>query len=491
MFPRKWFQRGQPEMTEVEPSDCTDAQLVGFLRRKGKSIPKSRIDCVRAVTDILRREGRITVLVQTEPSQSASKSVVNALTDMFQSTISLNRDEPVYETVGPERPPPPPRREFQRERFDYKLGYKDESPIGPIPPRAHVITPEYSADSFESVESGRYHPRITHDDNDETLFRQRVSHKNQNKFADAQHISVPREKIEPSQPAQCYTVVDHRQNLQPNFEVYNPRLKNTITQTDRSQLPEGKPDHFRPKFGAIKFKHNFKLGEQNVSDFLSAVKRHADLYAASDREAILLFFSSFSNVGEANMVQDSISEDELENWDLFKTKVLSQYGRTKNEWFSLFEKYSRSPNESCAQTLNKLTVLFRNAIGRKNLTPDNYCTIVRKYKCIIHPTLNAHLESRDITEYACIAQESQKLERAFSIPRVRPATIAHVSGQSGHNNYAAPPPAPRVKFPCQDREKPGCQICELSSHRTYFCFLNPRGPNFKGVEYVTKEISKN
>ena len=117
--------------------------------------------------------------------------------------------------------------------------------------------------------------------------------------------------------------------------------------------------------GSIKFKHSFKLGETCISDFLTAVKRHATLHEASDKEAILLMLSSFKDVAESNLIQDGLTEAEMTNWDLFSDRIITRFGMTENEWFSKFEGYSRTENDSCAQLLNKLTLYFRNALGKK------------------------------------------------------------------------------------------------------------------------------
>ena len=305
--------------------------------------------------------------------------------------------------------------------------------------------------------------------------------------------------------------ISQRNSTQKNV-AFLPKMVNASTLTDVEPIQKSDISEInktlmpflgvqRPRALSQKFLYRFKLDGHDISDYLMACQRFGRMNSASDREIILHALQNFDSPADANIVQDSLTPQELVDWDLFSARLIVQFGKSREDWFYLFENHKRTANESCAQLLAYLTLCFKKGTSKTCLSEDNKDSIVRRYKGCVHPDLYAQLESKNIADYATIACESQRLERAFRIPRVKVANIINTTVETSmkpHVPQTRPPPQnSSMRYPNrqqnerQQNERQNeryCYICNFAGHCTKDCWLNPVSDRYRGEDWVKQAL---
>lgn len=451
-------------MRELTPEELTNEQLTAFLRRRGNIVSKKFEEKLEAVKIILKGENRSTVLV---PMEDKPKSIFDGLSEIISSTFATrnNREEEINYDI-----PPVTEQPGNRDRFRFDHDYGDNSPIEPRLNVAHVQrTPSYSVDSFEAESEPGVNVNSPPEVHRHVHYQEPIS-QNMSRYANTHDMRSA--NIKPAKP------------ILPTPPPPPPPQLQWSNSTQNQSFTNRRPPN-------IKFRYTFRLGEGDISDFLSAVRRHSDLVGMTDGEAVLLALSNFKDVAESNLIEDGLEHHERNNFSLFREKLIQQFGMTPNEWLAKFETVKRSEKESTAQLLNRMTILFRNGIEKKMLSADNYATIVRKFKIVINPILKSHLEANNYSNYRTIAAESAKLERAYNIPRSTVATFKVVNMIENETVKAKVDSRP-CDFDKKETQKKHfhCEICNTDSHGTQYCFMNVNGPRFKGMRYLEAFMKK-
>ena len=490
---------------EVTPNELSAQQLSIFIQRRGRTVPNSIDDRVILAQNILAQEGRTTVMVEQESPSIASRlrnilfNNSDSRSDHYYDRVPTAPRAPVTPSMTqppvtqPHVPPAPTSHQPIINRIN-RGGLEHLSTIHPVRPLEPQNTPSDTTPSANSVDSFEVESQ--------RAYMEPVSPtgplQNSVHFQSATPQGISRHPCDPVpnvpvsdnfimrpynvNAANVNSVVNATNNGSNNAANSGA---NNGTNTGRNMTGSHR------RVPAIKFKYIFRLGQDDISDFLLAVKRHADLMSMTDSESILLALSHFKELSESNLIDDGLTNEERQNFELFRSKLIQSYGMTKQEWLEKFENAVRTELESPAQLLNRLTISFRNGIGKKVLTDDNRSTIVRKFKHVINPKLKAHLESKDIESYFTISTEAAKIERAFSIPRVKSASFKTINTINSIEPKYETRQAPETNHADRvSKNKYFCHICEKDSHGTQYCFLNPRGPRFKGFKFAEKSLQK-
>ena len=495
---------------ELDPAECSDKQLTQFLNQMRTIVPKTRSDKIIAATRTLRSQGRNKILT-VEPASGTIDNVVQSLTQIFSSSLSpfvkTKKPDPIYESIHSEQSLSPPKIKpsqiRQREKYDYNLGYQSFSPIQPVPnnhPEVQETPGYYSTDSLDRESHRNFghqnypeqfiYPGNTDNNQKPRLPPKRVIRHQPVKYNDA-FAASPQEISREKQP-ELYQNMKHVAPLLPvktDFlrqkpEVTVDKAVSPIPQNSNNSKPQ------RNLMSHLKFRHVFSIGETDVQDYLSAVERFCNMQGIEGGNIVLMALQYFKSAAESNLVQDSLSDEEILNWDLFKSKLVSEYGLTKRDWFAKFENHVRGNKESCSELLNKLSIFFKNAVSKKTLSQDNRETIMRRFKKCLNPLLASHLEAKEINNFATIAQEAQRLERAYSIPRVKPLSIIS-NVESKKNDYPVCDSSRLIQN--QRPGKPGfsnervCHVCDSRTHNTKYCYFNAMSTNYKGDNWVRSQ----
>ena len=518
----------------VAPENLSDSQLKAYLQKYRQVIPETRQELINSVRAHLRRSGRDCVYV-AEP-EPALQSVISALTSLFrresqtdhlsethydippsQGTfydhVENQHDQVRNVNVRPSNQKPKPGvifRENLRENF---------SPIEPVGQNTVVPTlSRISPDSLDfppppalnsetaQFDSTRNYPN--HNDSFEISEPEEVRRV---KFRDHEYADPDTfRNVEFNEPSRNFPEQLNRNLSSPEFS-HKPSKQVKIQQTpeekflppirsQRDTISNQNPHAVINQIStnsaqALRSKFSYKFDESvhDINDFISCVERHGRQFNLTNSDLCYLACANFKNMEMSTLVLDSINSEDQSNWDLVKATLISQFGKSRRDWWSEFEKRKRKANESTHQLLASLTLLLKKATGSERISEDQKFEIVRKFKQAVNPTLLGHLEALNDISYETIAKDANRLENAFRIPRVPSARIQAVTFPEVQKPEEPVQASASAKKPFQKgnfRKNLHCHLCGKDSHDVRNCFFNPLSPRFKGIDWVRGQ-SKN
>ena len=240
-----------------------------------------------------------------------------------------------------------------------------------------------------------------------------------------------------------------------------------------------------------KFNYKFDEAEHDITDYIHCVERYGRQFALSNSDLCYIACSNFKNMEMATLVLDSINIEDQGDWESVKSILLSQFGKTRQDWWAEFGRRKRKSTESTHQLLAALTLLHKKASGKESLSEDNKNEIVRRFKSAVNPILLGHLEAQNTVSYEKIAADANRLERAYNIPRVPTARIQTLTFPTAQKpEEPVHPEKLDEKLPGKRPYNERYSLCGKNTHPLKWCFYNPLSEKFKGLDWIRTQTER-
>jgi len=225
-------------------------------------------------------------------------------------------------------------------------------------------------------------------------------------------------------------------------------------------------------FNRYKFTLKFDTNTVSIEDYLKSLNRWRLANNASDENAINQGLQNFKNVSLANNIVETLSGEAQCDFAVFYGELMDKLGKSRREWYRVFQTDTRNKNESAVEYFGKLCAHLKLGLGKNDLSEAEENQITEKFLESVHPDLRGFLVIREPEVSFCdVATVAQKIESARNIPRVKPATVNNIMP-------GKPKSAPKTSNGPKRESRFFCHVCNRGGHSTDFCYGNPTGKYF-------------
>ena len=150
---------------------------------------------------------------------------------------------------------------------------------------------------------------------------------------------------------------------------------------------------------------------------ISAWIRNMEIYgrasSLNDQELITTALSSLLSEEEGSHVISSLTDVELQNWQLFKNKLEDVLGHTRDHWKFLYENYQRG-SDSFGVAMSKLTSYYRQGYEISELRKHDQELLIERFcKCQDDRMRELLLREKANLNVSTIVKRANELERSL------------------------------------------------------------------------------
>ena len=179
----------------------------------------------------------------------------------------------------------------------------------------------------------------------------------------------------------------------------------------------------RPKNFKVKIEYDEARG---IEEFLANIETYERSYNVVEKQewvkdAILVLSSHKKGM----MIKESLSQQEMSNWSLFKEKLISLLGRSRDHYIDQYRKFRREKGESCGMAFARLVFMYKMAFKARDLplTESDETQIKSTFISSLEKPLKGIVKSEaHLLSFNQIARRTQELEEAHDLS---PEIIRH------------------------------------------------------------------
>ena len=170
----------------------------------------------------------------------------------------------------------------------------------------------------------------------------------------------------------------------------------------------------------VNYKLKLEFDEvRGVESFISSVEAYVQAYNIPDKkEWIKVALAALNNTDYGLTVKESLGQEELDNWQMFKNKLVQLLGKSREYYVAEFRNFKRKSAESPGLTLARLTMVYKKAHKQESddLNTTDHDILKSTFIHSLEPTLQVLVSAEESKlNYSNIAERTAQLERCYKL----------------------------------------------------------------------------